>query len=66
LSFFARFPFGPILLAFYAFVCASLRSRAALQLEILALRDQLGVDILLILDLVELPRRPNCFDEFSG
>jgi transposase InsO family protein len=43
LSFFPRFPFGPILLALYAFVCASLRSRAALQLEILALRHQLGV-----------------------
>jgi putative transposase len=43
LSFFLRFPFGPILSAFYAFVFASLRSRAALQLEILALRHQLGV-----------------------
>jgi transposase InsO family protein len=43
LSFFFRFPFGPILSALYASVSASLRSRAALQLEILALRHQLGV-----------------------
>src|SRR5438270_8804077 len=43
LSFFPTLPFGPILSAFYAFVFASLRSRAALQLEILALRHQLGV-----------------------
>jgi hypothetical protein len=43
LSFFLRSPFGPIFSALYASVSASLRSRAALQLEILALRHQLGV-----------------------
>jgi hypothetical protein len=43
LSFFFSFPFGPIFSALYASVSASLRSRAALQLEILALRHQLGV-----------------------
>jgi putative transposase len=43
LSFFPNFPFGPIFSAFYASVSTSLRSRAALQLEILALRHQLGV-----------------------
>src|SRR5438270_7105652 len=43
LSFFPTFPFGPIVSAFYHFVFASLRSRGALQLEILALRHQLGV-----------------------
>jgi hypothetical protein len=35
--------FGPVLTAFFAFLSASFRSRAALQLEILALRHQLGV-----------------------
>jgi hypothetical protein len=43
LSFFIRSPFGPLFSALYASVSASLRSRAALQLEILALRHQLGV-----------------------
>jgi putative transposase len=43
LSFFLRSPFGPLFSALYASVSASLRSRAALQLEILALRHQLGV-----------------------
>ena len=38
-----RFPFGPILSALWTAFFASFRSRAALQLEILALRHQLGV-----------------------
>jgi len=43
LSPFNRFRFGAVLTAFFASLGASLRSRAALQLEILALRHQLGV-----------------------
>ena len=43
LSFFLRFPFGHLLSAFLTALFASFRSRAALQLEILALRHQLGV-----------------------
>ena len=43
LSPFNRSRFGPILTAVFAFLGASFRSRAALQLEILALRHQLGV-----------------------
>jgi hypothetical protein len=43
LSFFLRFPFGSIFAGLFASVSASLRSRAALHLEILALRHQLGV-----------------------
>jgi putative transposase len=43
LSIFLRFPFGPLFLALFASLSASFRSRAALQLEILALRHQLGV-----------------------
>jgi putative transposase len=43
LSFTLRFPFGHLLSALSAAVFASFRSRAALQLEILALRHQLGV-----------------------
>ena len=39
----SRFRFGPVLTAFFAFLSASFRSRAALQLEILALRHQIGV-----------------------
>jgi len=35
--------FGPVLTAFFAFLSASFRSRTALQLEILALRHQIGV-----------------------
>ena len=42
-AFFLRFPFGHLLSALLAAVFASFRSRAALQLEILALRHQLGV-----------------------
>ncbi|MBV8844233.1 MAG: hypothetical protein JO307_15600, partial [Bryobacterales bacterium] len=38
-----RLPFGPVLTAFFAFFGTWFRSRAALQLEILALRHQLGV-----------------------
>jgi len=38
-----RFRFDPVLRAFVAFLAASLRSRTALQLEILALRHQIGV-----------------------
>jgi hypothetical protein len=43
LSFFLRFSFGHLLSAFLTALFASFRSRAALQLEILALRHQLGV-----------------------
>ena len=43
LSFFLRFSFGYLLSAFLTALFASFRSRAALQLEILALRHQLGV-----------------------
>ena len=43
LSFFLRFPFGHLLSALLTTFFASFRSRAALQLEILALRHQLGV-----------------------
>jgi putative transposase len=38
-----RLPFGPLFSAFFASIFASFRGRAALQLEILALRHQLGV-----------------------
>src|SRR5215813_6982724 len=40
---FLRFPFGPLLSALWTAFFASFRSRAALQLEIVALRHQLGV-----------------------
>ena len=43
LSFFFLFPIGPLFSALCAALSASFRSRAALQLEILALRHQLGV-----------------------
>src|SRR5260370_19741927 len=43
LPFFLRFPFGHLLSALLAARFAAFRSRAALQLEILALRHQLGV-----------------------
>jgi hypothetical protein len=43
LSLINRLRFGPVLTAFFSFFGASFRSRAALQLEILALRHQLGV-----------------------
>ena len=43
LSLISRFRFGPVLTAFFAFLRASFRSRTALQLEILALRHQIGV-----------------------
>ena len=43
MSSFLRFPFSPLFSAFFAFCSASFRNRAALQLEILALRHQLGV-----------------------
>ena len=43
LSFFLGFPFGHLLSALLTPLFASFRSRAALQLEILALRHQLGV-----------------------
>jgi hypothetical protein len=43
LPFFLRTPFGHLLSAFLATLFASFRSRAALQLEILALRHQLSV-----------------------
>src|SRR5215831_12450213 len=39
----SRLRLGPVLTAVFAFLGASLRTRAALQLEILALRHQLGV-----------------------
>jgi len=39
----SRSRFGPVLTAFFAFLSASFRSRAALQLEILVLRHQIGV-----------------------
>jgi hypothetical protein len=39
----ARFSLGPVLKALLAFLAASFRSRTALQLEILALRHQIGV-----------------------
>src|SRR3954451_23152138 len=38
-----RLPFGPLFSALFASLSASFRSRAALQLEILALRHQIGV-----------------------
>src|SRR4051812_14416522 len=38
-----RFHFAPVLRAIFAFAIASFRSRAALQLEVLALRHQIGV-----------------------
>jgi putative transposase len=38
-----RFSLGPVLKALLAFLAASFRSRTALQLEILALRHQVGV-----------------------
>jgi hypothetical protein len=43
LLFSVRFPFGHLLSALWTAFFASFRSRAALQLEILALRHQLGV-----------------------
>ncbi len=43
MSVFLRFSFGPLFSALFAFFSASFRSHAALQLEILALRHQLGV-----------------------
>ena len=43
LSVFLRFPLGPLFSARFASVFASFRSHAALQLEVLALRHQLGV-----------------------
>src|SRR3982751_6159823 len=43
LSFFFLFPLGPLFSALFASLSASFRSRAALQLEILALRHPLGV-----------------------
>jgi transposase InsO family protein len=43
LSVFLRFPFGPLFSALLTSVFASFRSRTVLQLEILALRHQIGV-----------------------
>ena len=43
MSFFLRSSFGPLFAALFASLSASFRRRAALQLEILALRHQLGV-----------------------
>ena len=43
LSLTSRLPFRPVLAAVFAFLGASFRTRAALQLEILALRHQIGV-----------------------
>ena len=43
MPFFFRFSCGPLFSALFASLIASFRSRAALQLEILALRHQLGV-----------------------
>ena len=43
MAFFLRFPFGPLFAAIFDSLSASFRSRAALQLEILALRHQVGV-----------------------
>ena len=43
LSLNSRLRFGPVLTALLAFLSASFRTRAALQLEILALRHQIGV-----------------------
>jgi putative transposase len=43
LSYFLPLPFGPLFSALWASLFASFRSRAALQLEILALRHQIGV-----------------------
>jgi putative transposase len=43
LSFFLRLPLGPIFSALFASLYCSFRSHSALQLEILALRHQLGV-----------------------
>ena len=39
----SRFRFGPVLTAVFAFLGASFRTRSALQLEILALRHQIGM-----------------------
>jgi hypothetical protein len=47
LSFFLRSPLGPTFSALVAFFSASFRSRAAVQLGILALRHQFGVRIAL-------------------
>jgi hypothetical protein len=38
-----RLPFGPLLTALITSLSASFRSRAALHLEILALRHQIGI-----------------------
>lgn len=43
LSLINRFRFGPVLTAFFAFLGASFRNRTTLQLEIFALRHQIGV-----------------------
>jgi hypothetical protein len=43
LSLTSRLRFGPVLAAVFVFLGASFRTRAALQLEILALRHQIGV-----------------------
>ena len=43
LSLIPHFRFGPVLTALFAFVGAAFRTRVALQLEILALRHQIGV-----------------------
>ena len=43
MSFFRHLHFGPVFAAFLAFLSTSFRTRAALQLEILALRHQIGV-----------------------
>jgi putative transposase len=43
LSLIVGLPFGHLFTAFIASLCASFQSRAALQLEILALRHQIGV-----------------------
>ena len=43
MSLIASFRFRPVLAAVFAFLGASFRTRAALQLEILALRHQIGV-----------------------
>jgi putative transposase len=43
LSLLIRLPFEPLFTAFVISLCATFRSRAALQLEILALRHQIGI-----------------------
>jgi hypothetical protein len=43
LSLINRSRFGPVLTALFAFISASFRTRAALQLEILALRHQICI-----------------------